>query len=83
MTYERAPVQMSPKLRKPPGTVSWAEHVEAWEAYAKRHGDQQGAERIAERAGFSYCELVTLLGREPTTWKPVHVPSTWAERMHA
>lgn len=83
MSERRAPVQMSPKLHKPPGTVSWTEHCEAWETYAKRHGRDQSAERMAERCGFSYCELVAFLGREPSTWKPVHVPSTWARRAHA
>lgn len=72
----RTPVQMSTKLRKPPGTVSWAEHLEAWGAYAKRYGDSQSAERMAERHGFSYCELVTFLGREPSTWKPTRAPLT-------
>ena len=80
MTYERAPVQMSPKLHKPPGTVSWAEHVQTWEAYAKRHGYQQSAERIAERGGFSYCELVMFLGHDPSTWEPLQKPLTWIEK---
>lgn len=47
------------------GTVSWAEHVEAWEAYAKRYGRDQSAERLAERGGFGYAEIVKHLGREP------------------
>ena len=76
MSERRAPVQMSPKLRKPPGTVSWTEHCEAWEAYAKRHGRDQSAERMAERHGFSYCELVMFLGREPSTWEPMGAPLT-------
>jgi hypothetical protein len=80
VTGERAPVQMSPKLRKPPGTVSWAEHVEAWESYAKRHGYQQSAERMAERGGFGYCELVTFLGRDPLTWEPSQKPLTQIEK---
>lgn len=54
---------------KPAGTVAWTEHVEAWEAYAKRYGKDQSAERIAERHGFSYGELLMFLGREPETWK--------------
>lgn len=50
------------------GTISWAEHEEAWEAYARRYGRGQSAERIQERGGFAYCELLDLLGRAPTTW---------------
>jgi hypothetical protein len=58
---ETAPVQ------SPYGTVAWSEHVEAWDVYSKRH-QGQSAERIAERAGFGYGELTTLLGHEPTTY---------------
>jgi hypothetical protein len=53
------------------GTIAWAEHVEAWDDYAKRYGKDQTAERLAERGGFSYSELVDHLGRPPTTWMPV------------
>lgn len=67
----RAPVQANRKHAKPAGTVDWAEHVEAWQAYAKLYGTSQSAERIAERSGFCYGELVDLLGRAPTTWEPV------------
>lgn len=70
----RAPVQGIRDRRghvvKPAGTVEWSEHVEAWHAYAKRYGTQQSAQRIAERHGFDYEELVEFLGREPTTWRP-------------
>jgi len=78
MSERRAPVQATgfkirdPKYR-PPGTVGWAEHEEAWRAYAGRYGRQQSAERIAERGGFSRGELVTFLGREPSTFKE-HTP---------
>lgn len=64
----RAPVQKSRKLNKPAGTIAWEEHEEAWAAYAARYGSRQSAERIAERAGFSYGELVMFLGHEPRTW---------------
>jgi hypothetical protein len=78
----RAPVQCSGPYRliagyparddrtRPPGTIAWSEHVEAWEAYASRFGRNQSAERIEERGGFGHAELVYLLGREPTTWLP-------------
>lgn len=51
------------------GSIAWEEHVEAWNDYARIHGGQS-AERIADRGGFSYQELVHHLGREPTTWTP-------------
>ena len=58
------------KLVKPAGTIAWDEHLQAWHAYAKKYGSYQSAERIAERGGFGWTELVALLGREPTTWQP-------------
>lgn len=51
------------------GTVSWVEHEAAWRTYAARYGRDQSAERIAERGGFSYGELVMFLGHKPETWK--------------
>jgi hypothetical protein len=51
-----------------PGTVSWAEHEEAWAKYARRYGEDQSAERINQRGGFSYREIATLLNRPPSTW---------------
>ena len=53
-----------------PGTVAWSEHLEAWNEYARRGHGSQSAERVAERCGFSYLELVDLLGHEPKTWEP-------------
>ena len=52
-----------------PGTIAWTEHLLAWNDYVRRYPGQS-AERIAERGGFSYEELVDHLGREPTTWEP-------------
>lgn len=79
-TERRAPVQGTGRYwlpsgdqyrdAKPPGTIAWSEHVEAWEEYARRYGHDQSAERIAERHGFGWDELCELLGREPTTWRP-------------
>ena len=68
-TGRRAPVQGTPKKRGP-GTIAWDEHVLAWSAYAVRYGRDQSAERIAERGGFGYAELTSLLGHEPKTWAP-------------
>lgn len=75
MTEERrAPVQSSriygSRIEIPAGTVSWGEHTEAWESYRARYGSDQSAERIAERGGFSYLELVIFLRSPPTTWRP-------------
>lgn len=53
------------------GTIAWSEHVLAWNDYARRYGRQQSAERMAERGGFGYGELIEHLGREPLTWAPV------------
>ncbi len=70
----RAPVQgegWSPRKAgyRAPGTITWAEHLEAFEVYAKRYGRDQSAERLAERGGFGFGELTMLLGHEPTTWR--------------
>lgn len=54
---------------KRPGTITWTEHVEIWEAYHKRWSGQD-AETIARRGGFSYWEAADLLGHELTTWEP-------------
>lgn len=71
MEEKRAPVQANRRMNRPAGSVTWAEHVAAWEEYAKRYGRSQSAERLAERAGFCYGELTEFLGHEPTTWEPV------------
>jgi len=52
----------------PPGTIAWAEHLEAATAYNKHH--DQDAETVARRGGFGYAELIEWLGHEPTTWLP-------------
>lgn len=64
----RVPVQASRNAGKPPGTITWAEHLKAYEGYFARFGACQTAERLAERGGFSYCELVEFLGDDPKTW---------------
>jgi hypothetical protein len=72
----RAPVQGSTHDRhgrpapRGPGTISWDEHERAWAAYALKYGRDQSAQRIADRGGFGWTELVDLLGHEPTTWAP-------------
>ncbi len=69
-SWRGRPTTSAPRRGKGfPGTVTWAEHLEAWTAYARRFPGQD-AERIAERGGFSYLELVDHLGHEPKTWEP-------------
>jgi len=73
----RAPVQgdtgwITPRRHpnaRPPGTIAWDEHLAVWEAYAKRYGRSQSAERIAERGGFGFAEIVMLMGKPPETWR--------------
>lgn len=55
---------------KPAGTIAWSEHLEVWQAYARRHGEDQSAERIAERGGFGFYEAAHYLGRPLATWRP-------------
>lgn len=55
-----------------PGTISWEEHLQAYKDYKKRYPGSaklQSAERLAERGGFSYGELIDHLKRDPLTWK--------------
>jgi hypothetical protein len=71
----RAPVQGSYWLKegttgREPGTIEWSEHEAVWKLYHKKWGGDQTAERMAERAGFSYLEIVDLTGHPPKTWKP-------------
>lgn len=68
----RAPVQAEweSDRKRVAGTITWEEHLEAYADYAKRYGTSQSAERLAERGGFGYDELVDHLGHAPTTWEP-------------
>lgn len=68
MSERRVPVQGEGK--KPSGSITWSEHVKAWEIYDRKWRCGQSAERLAERGGFGWLELVDLLGYEPTTWEP-------------
>ncbi len=67
---KRAPVQANKQYQRSAGTISWQEHIEAFACYSARYGNDQSAERIAERGGFCYGELVLFLGRNPETWRP-------------
>jgi hypothetical protein len=53
------------------GTISWDEHLEAWLVYKWAGHGSQSAERLAERGGFGYGELLDLLGRAPESWEPI------------
>lgn len=66
----RALVQRCSRLGKGPGTIAWEEHLRAWSAYDARWNSGQSAERINERGGFAYDELVAYLGDAPKTWEP-------------
>lgn len=66
---KRAPVQ-GDSGSKGPGSIAWSEHLLAWSGYAARYGTEQSAERIAERGGFGWGELLFFLGRVPETWEP-------------
>lgn len=67
----RCPVQAEHGTRrKPHGTISRAEAEEAYADYVKRYGYSQSFERLHERGGFGYYELVDHLGHEPRTWEP-------------
>ena len=74
--HERAPVQgdIGWQFKRPgarrSGTIDWAEHLMAWDAYSEQYGTSQSPERLAERGGFCYDELTGFLGHEPTTWEP-------------
>lgn len=62
------------------GTITWDEHVEAFAVHrAKNPAFGLSAKKIADRGGFEYLELVTYLGREPSTWKARDNPSKFKE----
>jgi hypothetical protein len=51
------------------GSITWEEHERAWLDYGRRYPGQS-AQRMAERGGFSYNELLDHLGHPPETWSP-------------
>lgn len=53
----------------PHGTISWEEHLKAWETYHNYHFGQS-AEEINKRGGFGLVELTSQLGHVPHTWLP-------------
>lgn len=70
---KRAPVQgdyvKEERKYKNKGSISWKEFLEIYTVYVKMFGgSDQSAERIAERGGFSYNEIIFITGQAPTTW---------------
>lgn len=63
MNMKTAPVQSHKDM--PAGQIPWALHELAWEEYA-RQGHMQSAQRIADRGGFSWAEIVACLRGEYT-----------------
>ena len=62
MATERwAPVQGEPKLKLPAGRIPWAVHELAWRAYAAAVPASQSAERMAERGGFGWAEIIACI----------------------
>lgn len=61
------------------GTIPWAIHALAAEAYNQRH--EQSAERTAERGGFDWVELVAYLRGETTSEDFVRIENDLA-RLH-
>lgn len=53
-----------PIERYPRSTIPWWLAEEAYAFYAKRYGNGQTLERLAERGGFGREELLGLLRRE-------------------
>lgn len=48
-------------VKLPAGEVPWAVHLMAWNEYARQGHGSQSAERLAERNGFSWGELIGFL----------------------
>ena len=57
---------------RPVGSITWEEHLEAWNVYNNKSPFILDAMTIAQRGGFAYKELCRHLGHEPTTWKPTN-----------
>lgn len=72
---DRVPVQLSNRTAtlpaQPAGTISRTEYLEIYEIYAKKYGRDQSADRLIERGGFDYNEIITITGAPPKTWKPL------------
>lgn len=74
----RAPVQGGRERKD--GTIAWSEHEAVWELYRAQYGDDQTAERIAERGGFGYAEIIRLTGAEPKTFHSTSPPTDGTDR---
>lgn len=49
------------RVRRPAGCVPWGIAEAAYATYSKWYGKDQSLERLAERGGFGWSELVSLL----------------------
>lgn len=79
VTHKRVPVQgdyaKEERKYKNAGTISWSEHLEIYKVYVEKFGGSgQSPERVAERGGFSYNEIILMTGHPPSTWKPNENP---------
>lgn len=76
----RAPVQpvyvRDPAKRRPWGSITREEHETIHKAYTAL-GFSQSAERIAQRGGFGYDEIVFLTGHPPKTWREEPDAENW------
>lgn len=52
---------LSGYVNRPSGEVPWSVAALAYEVYSRKYGKQQSLERLAQRGGFSWGELVWLL----------------------
>lgn len=73
--WRHVPEDVLPQLYRgtdiPPGTISWADHLRVYDAYARRFGTSQSAERLAERGGFGVGEIVWLgVPDALKSWRP-------------
>lgn len=45
--------------------IPWSLHLQAYEVYSHLFGADQSARRMADRGGFSECELIAFLSAHP------------------
>jgi hypothetical protein len=62
MSSRMFPIQGHDKI--PAGQVPWYVAEKAYEYYSQLYGNDQSLERLSQRGGFGWDELVSLLRRE-------------------
>jgi hypothetical protein len=86
ITERRFPIQgetdTKNRGRRPPGWVPWGVAELAYKVYVRRYGTDQSLEKLAERGGFGWTELINLLlDRDWCLSKDwLEIPVTEAER---